>query len=203
MAKAYEIWQDKRYLRVCCSSNHFCTRIISIALFQTVRRTLQSAIRCGKVIWEKGLLVKGPGICHGIAGNAYAFILLYRLTGLRKYIYKANKFAAFTYFEEFKAERDRPDYPQYSLFEGQAGLCCLLSDLLNLEDAMFPFMPCCMLPEKYDRIPLYRLGTCDREKDLQLNIQEWGALGFYLCSYISIRIFPVEEYFYKFFPTKI
>ncbi|KAF5270875.1 hypothetical protein FQA39_LY08320 [Lamprigera yunnana] len=35
--------------------------------------------------WHKGLLKKGPGICHGIAGNGYLFLLLYRLTKDKKY----------------------------------------------------------------------------------------------------------------------
>jgi lantibiotic modifying enzyme len=29
------------------------------------------------VIWERGLLHKGAGICHGIAGNGYAFLSAY------------------------------------------------------------------------------------------------------------------------------
>ncbi|KAL2843409.1 hypothetical protein BJX68DRAFT_243937 [Aspergillus pseudodeflectus] len=28
-------------------------------------------------VWEEGLLVKGGGLCHGIAGNAWAFLMLY------------------------------------------------------------------------------------------------------------------------------
>lgn len=29
-------------------------------------------------IWNRGILKKGFGICHGITGNAYAFISLYK-----------------------------------------------------------------------------------------------------------------------------
>jgi hypothetical protein len=28
-------------------------------------------------VWEEGLLVKGGGLCHGIAGNAWPFLMLY------------------------------------------------------------------------------------------------------------------------------
>ncbi len=52
MAKAYEVYGGQEYL--------------------------MAAIKCGEVIWKKGLLKKGPGLCHGIAGNAYAFLVLYR-----------------------------------------------------------------------------------------------------------------------------
>lgn len=41
-AKAYTIWKEEKYL--------------------------QAVLRCGELIWRKGLLRKGPGICHGIAG---------------------------------------------------------------------------------------------------------------------------------------
>uniref|UniRef100_F1LD19 LanC-like protein 3 n=1 Tax=Ascaris suum TaxID=6253 RepID=F1LD19_ASCSU len=41
---------------------------------------LQSARRALDLIWRKGVLHKGPGICHGVAGSGYAFLLYYRLT---------------------------------------------------------------------------------------------------------------------------
>lgn len=52
---------------------------------------LDTCIRCGELTWQKGLLKKGPGICHGVAGSAYVFLLLYRLTGNSKYIYRAQR----------------------------------------------------------------------------------------------------------------
>jgi hypothetical protein len=39
---------------------------------------LESAEEGGECIWEKGLLLKGYGICHGISGNAYAMLNLYK-----------------------------------------------------------------------------------------------------------------------------
>lgn len=52
---------------------------------------LDTCIRSGELVWQKGLLKKGPGICHGVAGSAYVFLLLYRLTGNSKYIYRAQR----------------------------------------------------------------------------------------------------------------
>lgn len=52
---------------------------------------LDTCIRSGELVWQKGLLKKGPGICHGVAGSAYVFLLLYRLTGNTKYIYRAQR----------------------------------------------------------------------------------------------------------------
>lgn len=41
---------------------------------------LTTAIQCGEVIWSRGLLKKGYGICHGVAGNAYTFLSLFQQT---------------------------------------------------------------------------------------------------------------------------
>lgn len=113
-AKAYLIWSDKKYLNAC--------------------------IKCGELIWNKGLLRKGPGICHGIGGNGYVHLLLYRLTKEEKYLYRAYKFAEFIQTDSFKREARMPDSP-YSLFEGLAGTVCFISDLLEPNEAEFPFLP--------------------------------------------------------------
>lgn len=52
---------------------------------------LKEAVECGEVIWQRGLLRKGYGICHGTAGNGYAFLSLYKLTQEKKYLYRACK----------------------------------------------------------------------------------------------------------------
>nr|XP_012559466.2 lanC-like protein 3 isoform X1 [Hydra vulgaris] len=113
LVKSYMIWKEQKYL--------------------------DAALRCGEVIWAKGLLRKGPGLCHGIAGNGYAFLLLFRLTRDEKYLRRARQFAAFMQTEEFKSNSRVPDAP-YSLFEGIAGTACFLSDLAKPDDAHFPFM---------------------------------------------------------------
>lgn len=52
---------------------------------------LKDAAECSEVIWQRGLLRKGYGICHGTAGNGYAFLSLYKLTQEQKYLYRACK----------------------------------------------------------------------------------------------------------------
>jgi lantibiotic modifying enzyme len=112
MAKAYLHWKEDKYLK--------------------------SALKCGDLIWQKGLLRKGPGICHGIAGSGYAFLLLYRLTNDAKHYHRALKFSQFLNEETFKSGARTPDNP-YSLYEGLAGTVCFLVDLLNPSQAEFPF----------------------------------------------------------------
>ncbi len=72
-------------------------------------------------------------------GNGYVFLVLHRLTGDEKYLYRARQFAAFMQTEEFKGNSRVPDAP-YSLYEGIAGTSCFLADLVNPAEASFPFM---------------------------------------------------------------
>ncbi|XP_011700738.1 PREDICTED: lanC-like protein 3 homolog [Wasmannia auropunctata] len=112
MAAAYLRWKDQRYLDSCK--------------------------RAGDLVWRKGLLRKGPGICHGVAGNGYVFLLLYRLVGDKRYLYRAAKFADFMNLPQFQVDARIPDSP-YSLYEGIAGTACFLADLIEPDKAHFPF----------------------------------------------------------------
>ena len=42
---------------------------------------LVSARRGGEAVWSRGLLKKGLGLCHGVAGNVYTFLHIYQATG--------------------------------------------------------------------------------------------------------------------------
>lgn len=110
----------------------------SFILFQD-RRYLTACEKAADLIWQRGLLLKGAGICHGIANNGYAFLTVHRLTGDPKYLYRANAFMQFLTHSEFRARAKIPDRP-YSLYEGIAGTVCFLIDLLSPETASFPFM---------------------------------------------------------------
>ncbi|KAM3823119.1 lanC-like protein 2 isoform 2-T3 [Vipera latastei] len=97
---------------------------------------LKDAMECSDVIWQRGLLRKGYGICHGTAGNGYSFLSLYHLTQDKKYLYRACKFAEWCL--DYGAHGCRiPDRP-YSLFEGMAGAIHFLSDILVPEKSHFP-----------------------------------------------------------------
>ena len=111
-ARAFLYWKDDKYLDAC--------------------------LRCGEVTWQKGLLKKGPGICHGVAGSGYVFLLLYRLTSNEKHLHRAKQFAEFLYTEEYQRGARTPDSP-YSLYEGIAGAACFLADLTQPLKAEFPF----------------------------------------------------------------
>jgi hypothetical protein len=49
-------------------------------VLQQAATFLAAARRAGEVVWARGLLKKGPGLCHGVAGNGYALLALYKAT---------------------------------------------------------------------------------------------------------------------------
>ncbi|TXG67056.1 hypothetical protein EZV62_008331 [Acer yangbiense] len=101
---------------------------------------LQAAVDAGEVVWKRGLL-KRVGICHGISGNTYAFLALYRLTGKAEYLYRAKAFACFLLDRAQKliseCKMHGGDCP-YSLFEGIGGMAYLFLDMIEPSEAKFP-----------------------------------------------------------------
>jgi hypothetical protein len=67
------------------------------------------------------------------------FLLLYRLTGDPKFLHRAHAFADFIFSSEFSHGARTPDSP-YSLYEGLAGTVCYLVDILEPDQAAFPFL---------------------------------------------------------------
>lgn len=63
---------------------------ISVQVFDD-KSYLAEAKSCAEVIWSRGLLRKGYGICHGVSGNAYGFLALYKATLEPMYLYRAWK----------------------------------------------------------------------------------------------------------------
>eukprot|EP00928_Gymnodinium_smaydae_P040385 TRINITY_DN27389_c0_g1_i2.p1 TRINITY_DN27389_c0_g1~~TRINITY_DN27389_c0_g1_i2.p1 ORF type:complete len:420 (-),score=43.18 TRINITY_DN27389_c0_g1_i2:68-1327(-) len=107
-----------------------------------------AAVKAADVVWERGIILKGNGLCHGIAGNGYTFLSLYRLTGDRAYLLKAHAFATLLHhapLQQLIAQQPDPqrrvqgvpDSPS-SLMEGSAGVICFLLDLCRPEGAAFP-----------------------------------------------------------------
>ncbi|CAN8251539.1 unnamed protein product [Cochlearia groenlandica] len=93
----------------------------------------EAAIEAGEVVWKSGSVTK-IGLADGVAGNAYAFLSLYRLTGDSVYEERAKAFASYLYCEAAKEEATH----DYSLFRGLAGPACLLFDLVTPEHSKFP-----------------------------------------------------------------
>lgn len=103
------------------------------------------------VIFNRGLLRKGVGLCHGIAGNAYAFLAVHRAR--RNISERANEESSSNiindefllmaqHFANFAIHKlpdlaHVPDRP-YSLYGGVGGLAAFLLDLYDPEKSRFP-----------------------------------------------------------------
>ena len=102
---------------------------------------LAVAARAGACVWARGLLHKGVGLCHGIAGSGYALLSLHRATGDARWRARAEQAAAFgvAKLPELGGVPDRP----LSLFEGTCGLAALCLDLQDPGAARWPAYEYC------------------------------------------------------------
>jgi lantibiotic modifying enzyme len=82
-------------------------------------------IGAGQATWNAGPLSKGYGLCHGTAGNGYAFLKLYQRTGDTMWLERAQAFAVHSMGQR---DRMRQQYGQgrYTLWTGDAGLAVYL-----------------------------------------------------------------------------
>ena len=78
--------------------------------------------------WRTGPLEKGPGLCHGTAGNGYALLKTYAVTGDRVWLERARSFAM--------AALDQLQR-RYSLMTGDIGAALFAQACLDV-DARFP-----------------------------------------------------------------
>jgi len=99
---------------------------------------LELAVAGGELTWRAGPLAKGPGLCHGTAGNAYAFLVLHRRTGDELWLERARAFAMHA-IAQVERERAAVGRGRYSLFTGDVGVALFLRHLLDGEDR-FPTM---------------------------------------------------------------
>ncbi|HTS21051.1 MAG TPA: LanC-like protein [Casimicrobiaceae bacterium] len=78
-------------------------------------------VAAGNAIWRAGPLVKGYGLCHGTAGNGYAFLKLFRRTGDRVWLDRARSFAMHA-LGQLDRMRARFGQGRYTLWTGDPGL---------------------------------------------------------------------------------
>jgi len=111
-------------------------------------KCFNAAVLAGENIWEYGIVKKGFGLCHGISGNGYGLLELYRATKDKLWLYRAYCFALIKTDKHYTKEIDDydmsdrfavgiSDYP-YSLMLGLSGDICFYADCLLPEYAKFP-----------------------------------------------------------------
>jgi hypothetical protein len=77
----------------------------------------------GELTWRAGPLRKGPGLCHGTAGNGFAFLALLHRTGDERWLERARAFAMHA---AAQAEAGR-----HTLWTGDVGAALLLEGCLD------------------------------------------------------------------------
>jgi len=89
-----------------------------------------------ELAWQAGPhgLEKGACICHGTAGNGYAFLKAFERTGDEKWLERARRFAvhALEQVERSRAARGRG---RYSLFTGDIGAALFAADCVESRSA--------------------------------------------------------------------
>jgi len=91
-----------------------------------------------ELVWRAGPLAKGSNLCHGTAGNGYAFLKLHVRTGDQRWLDRARRFAMHAIAQR---EHDMVLYGQarYPLWTGDLGLAVYLANCLAGTDR-FPTM---------------------------------------------------------------
>jgi lanthionine synthetase-like protein len=82
-------------------------------------------LAAGELVWEAGPLRGGAGLCHGTAGNGWAFLKLDQRTGDRKWLERARRFAMHA-IEQRKGER--------GLWTGDLGVALYLRACIDADD---------------------------------------------------------------------
>lgn len=88
------------------------------------------AVAGGELTWRAGPLKKGAGLCHGTAGNGYAFLALLARTGDERWLVRARAFAmhAAAQMERIRSEDGRG---RYTLWTGDLGTALYLADCIG------------------------------------------------------------------------
>jgi hypothetical protein len=91
-----------------------------------------------ELTWRAGPLGKGPGLCHGTAGNGYALLRAHALTGNEEWLERARRFAMHA-LEQVGRARAVHGRGRYSLFTGDVGAALYAQACIDV-DPRFPAM---------------------------------------------------------------
>jgi hypothetical protein len=126
---------DRRSVQWCHGSPGIVTSLARLPADDQTDRLLAAG---GELTWRAGPLVKGVGLCHGTAGNAYAFLALHARSGDERWLQRARMFAMDAVADVYR-RRKAAGRGRYTLFTGDIGVALLLRSCLYAEPA-FPFL---------------------------------------------------------------
>ncbi|MEP7335681.1 MAG: LanC-like protein [Actinomycetota bacterium] len=87
-----------------------------------------------ELTWQAGPHGKGPGLCHGTAGNGYALLKAFERTGDELWLDRARRFAMHAL-----EQADRRGRGYHALFTGDLGVALYAADCLDAR-ARFPVL---------------------------------------------------------------
>ena len=87
-----------------------------------------------ELTWQAGPHGKGPGLCHGTAGNGYALLKAFERTGDELWLDRARRFAVHAL-----EQVERRGRSCHSLFTGDVGVALYAADCLDAR-ARFPIL---------------------------------------------------------------
>jgi hypothetical protein len=93
-------------------------------------------LAAGETTWTAGPLAKGANLCHGTAGNAYAFLVLFERTQDERWLERARAFAMHA-IAQARADAAQFGQLRHSLWSGDRGLAIFLVDCIRAQ-ARFP-----------------------------------------------------------------
>ena len=88
------------------------------------------AIAGAELTWRAGPLRKGGGLCHGTAGNGYAFLAVFERTGDDRWLARARAFAMHA-AAQMEHGRSQDGRCRYSLWTGDLGTALYLADCID------------------------------------------------------------------------
>ncbi|MCG8365271.1 MAG: LanC-like protein [Pseudanabaenales cyanobacterium] len=92
-------------------------------------------LQAGELTWQAGPLKKGSGLCHGTAGNGYAFLKLHQRTGDELWLVRARQFAMHA-IGQYQQSRALYGASRYTLWTGDLGLAVYLWHCITTEAAL-------------------------------------------------------------------
>jgi Lanthionine synthetase C-like protein len=90
-------------------------------------------VAAGELTWQAGPLKKGSGLCHGTAGNGFAFLKLHARTKQAKWLDRARRFAMHA-LEQTEAAREEHGRGRYTFWTGDLGVALYLRACLDVDE---------------------------------------------------------------------
>lgn len=122
---------SKRLMQDCHGAPGIVCRLAGCRSEPLRRLLLEGA----EAVWRAGPLTKGPGLCHGTAGNAYALLKAHTMTGDARWLARARAFAMHA-LAQSDAQARAHGRRRFSLWTGDLGVATLLQSCIAADDAL-------------------------------------------------------------------